>query len=291
MSELLQLLFFFVLLLCIGTVSWLGYLEKRAGLGWVRYVLLVLIGAFTLFFGGFAALLHWALSQPDFGQELVSQSPVELSFFVPIFYLVAAAGVVTLALPFFRWLLARAGVTLPLPDRHQPPFCWLVGSFTLDSVVHLWSLYIFLASAIFFGIILVLADPLVLAAEMKHSNLYLSSLLNMVIFTTFAIQASGFWLNYSPRQVWHEMGLGALNKRLLAIGLGSAVVLTILVTVLNSLVEPYVDPNILKAVEAISQSLAPPDKPWLVLLSGLVIGLCAGIGEEMLFRGLIQPVF
>jgi len=86
--------------------------------------------------------------------------------------------------------------------------------------------------------------------------------------------------------VFQRLGLGPLNRRQLLEALGWIVLLVILQS-LGGVAWKAIDPEQVALVEELSQKLYQGFGFW----HWLALAVGAGIGEEILFRGALQPVF
>lgn len=280
-----EYIIFFIAMGLIGLVAWVGYLEHRFRP--IRYVILGLIGLIGVSFFGFGSLLQWALSQPEFLKQLgldASAStapgvpPMDLSVFATAFSCVGAMSLISL-FPLLRRLLAKS----------------IFPGFQPDHVVHIWSLFMAGCAAIALTTILALYDPKLFVQNLTVIDLYWSVFFNLIAFVMFVVLASGVGILYPVQAFWsnftHMLKLSPLTIKDWGLCIGFALGLAAIVTGLNGVLLQYTDPEALKTIEAMGDTMAPTDNPMQVVLSGIVIGGCAGVGEELLFRGLMQPVF
>jgi len=111
------------------------------------------------------------------------------------------------------------------------------------------------------------------------------SLMDVIALPALAFCLVGVWVVRSPRESIKRLGLEKLDGRQVGIALGLLLPLLVLAVGIDGLgrqlqPERYAElENILKAM---SSNVTNP-------IVALIIGFCAGIGEEILFRGAIQP--
>ncbi|MCP4417766.1 MAG: CPBP family intramembrane metalloprotease [Chloroflexi bacterium] len=119
--------------------------------------------------------------------------------------------------------------------------------------------------------------------------------LSSVSIGLFIIQSSGFvfisflgvgWMiRRNGTAVLQRLGLGPINRKQVLESLGWIVLLIILQT-LGGIAWETIDPEQVALVEDLSQQLYVDFSFW----HWLALALAAGIGEEILFRGALQPV-
>lgn len=111
------------------------------------------------------------------------------------------------------------------------------------------------------------------------------SVMNVIAFPALAFCLVGIWVVRSPREAIKRLGIEKLDGRQVSVALGLVLPLLILAVGIDGLgrqlqPERYAElENILKAM---SSNVTNP-------AIALILGFCAGIGEEILFRGAIQP--
>jgi membrane protease YdiL (CAAX protease family) len=113
------------------------------------------------------------------------------------------------------------------------------------------------------------------------------SLINAVMYVGIAFGLVGLWIVRGPRDAARRLGLTRPTWRQAAIAVGLVAPMLLLSTgidALGRLVQPDRYAQLERVLNAMGSSVTNPS-------IALLLGLCAGIGEELLFRGAIQPRF
>ncbi len=186
-------------------------------------------------------------------------------------------------------LLTVLGSVLLLVPRVRPALIRL-GRLALDpdDTVHLvamtfalWLVGLTLAQLLLIGDL-----PVEVLAE--GTELTLGALWEQgIAFVLFALLGVGLGLRRSAGETWERLGLRPLTWRQGAIVVGAIVLLTVWDALL-SLGWQAADPASFERISRISETLFGG---VMGPLGALTIGLSAGIGEELLFRGALQPRF
>lgn len=115
----------------------------------------------------------------------------------------------------------------------------------------------------------------------------LSELVTAFVFVALAFGLVGLWIVRGPREAARRLGLERPTWRQLGIAVGLVVPLFGLATGVDALgrwLQPEVYAQLERVLNAMSRGVTNPGV-------AVALGLCAGIGEELLFRGAIQPRF
>lgn len=109
--------------------------------------------------------------------------------------------------------------------------------------------------------------------------------LNALTFVLVAYAAVGYRIHRTGAQATDRLGLAWPDLRTLGIGL-AAVVPCFVVSMIGSFLTVAFQPDVVNNLEeTMDQMTSGLDNP----LGALFIGLSAGVGEEVLFRGAVQP--
>ena len=111
-------------------------------------------------------------------------------------------------------------------------------------------------------------------------------------FVVVAVLGVGAGIRRSPRETLARLGYGPIS--LMHVGIIALfIVAAFALSVATDAVFSQVQPDLYREVGEVSQTLFNPKGMGLVpaVLFALLIGVGAGLGEETLFRGAVQPVF
>jgi hypothetical protein len=111
-------------------------------------------------------------------------------------------------------------------------------------------------------------------------------------FVVLAIVGVGAGIRRSPRETLARLGYGPISLRhvgVVALFIAGAFALSLAADYLFSVLQP----DLYRQVGEVSSTLFDPSGLSLAsaVLFALLIGVSAGLGEETLFRGAVQPVF
>jgi len=113
------------------------------------------------------------------------------------------------------------------------------------------------------------------------------SLVNVVMYVGIAFALVGLWIVRGPRAAAQRLGLARPTWRQAAIAVALVVPMLLLSTgidALGRLVQPERYAQLERVLNAMGSNVTNP-------AIALLLGVTAGIGEELLFRGAIQPRF
>jgi membrane protease YdiL (CAAX protease family) len=161
--------------------------------------------------------------------------------------------------------------------------------FRPDSIVHLTAMYVCLYGLGLQIITFVLGGGLTGLAETYENGLGVADLLaNFIPFVVLSLFGVGLGIRRNWTQVRERLGLYWPGKRGVLISLALVVVLFIYVAALSliwmALVSEETYEEQTKASDALTESV---NSVWLAFL----VAATAAIGEEIAFRGALQPIF
>lgn len=235
----------------------------------LTYLSLVLVNLFLLC-GALVCLGLYAISQPEWREAMPDLVlPFESAALLGLAGALAATALAALAflLPPVRRLLAR---WLPI----DPASC-------MDCVALAFAVYFVGLTALQFGLLggvegLALADFSPTAADLLFSGLAL---------IIFALLGVGWIMRRSTGETLRRLGLGRMQAKhlLLALGLIPAfLILDVAVSLVWSSLDPAGAEQVANANKALFGGMA-------TLSLAVPLALATGIGEEVLFRGAVQP--
>jgi len=241
--------------------------ESRRAWRLLTFASLFLINA-AVFVLGLLILALPALSR-------LTQVPLSPALAGFSFAKLGAAAVVTAVLGLFALL--------------NPVRRWLASYLHIDpdSPVHTTALVLLLYLSVSSIGVLVGAGPWLMEG-LESANLSPWAVVSgQVVFVLFALAGTGFGLRRNARQALRRLGLGPLTLRYLGIA-ALAVLLFLVLDYVTALLWQRIWPLDYRSIMDSSQQLFGGfGSP----LGALTLALAAGIGEETLFRGALQPVF
>jgi membrane protease YdiL (CAAX protease family) len=183
------------------------------------------------------------------------------------------------------WFVVALGLSLVLPLAR--PFRKLMGVLTpMDpaSPIDMMGIGVVLSVMVYFAFAIT-ADPG--AAAEVGAVTAISQFVNVAFFVAVAFIAVGSGVYRSVRDAVSRLGLTVPSWRDVVVGV-VAVVPTFMLSIMGSLLTLYFQPDLFADLgETIDQMSAGTS----VTLISVVLFASAGIGEEILFRGAIQPRF
>lgn len=262
MTDLLNALLQFGPLLLIIVLANLG--ERARLFQWLTFAALVLVNLILILAGSALAI-----------GAVASQGGV-----------VPGEGALVLDNPVAGLAAMGAGLLgfLPLVPRIRRTIAsWL--PINPDHAVHTTALVfsIYLVGLTVAQFSLDLADLVAAGAQLTAAAAWAQGL----AFMLFGLLGVGVGIRRSWSQTLERLGLTRLSRRQIALGLGVMVVLQVFDLTI-SYVWAFVDPESFNELSEITRGLLGQ---FTGPLGALTIGLSAGFGEEILFRGAVQPRF
>lgn len=152
-----------------------------------------------------------------------------------------------------------------------------------DSIVDLFGLIAFLWALTIGLVSLVTVDLDAIQDQLRIT--VTDSLVNVVMYVGIALALVGLWIVRGPREAVRRLGLTRPTWRQAAIAVALVIPLLLLgagIDALGRLVQPEKYAQLERVLNAMGSGVTNP-------AVALILGVCAGIGEELLFRGAIQP--
>jgi hypothetical protein len=243
----------------------------------------VLIVAITYFFlVGFAFFLVWWAHEA--ARDRSAMVGLYLLIGAPGFLLFVAGLAISTRRGLDGWgpilLLGGIGFLLGLNPKARALLA-RAGDFNPDDPVHV------LGSGIFFGALGFVAGQLVTSPEPAEVSSYdtASIVIQGIFLTALAVVAVGYRIDRTWPAVIERLGLVRPTFTGISVALG-AVVLGFIASVIGSVLTRATNE---RYAEEINRSLEVLTTSSPSYIAAPVIGLSAGIGEELLFRGVLQP--
>lgn len=101
----------------------------------------------------------------------------------------------------------------------------------------------------------------------------------------------GLFLKRSPQKLFERLGLGKINLTTLLQMAGITAIMIFASLVLEHLALQYTPPEIISVLKTFVSSMNKTPDWGSLLFNAVLVSLSAGIGEELIFRGLLQPRF
>lgn len=239
----------------------------------------------TLVFGfiiGFVYFLVWWSYQARADRAAMVGLYIILG--VPGFLLLVAGVAVSVRGDVSPWgltlTLTALGLIAPISRRTRELFSRF-GSFDAEDPLHMTGLGLFLGLIGFWGGQNILSRAPDVVAEVDVGPIVVQG----VFFIALALACVGFGIGRDGHQSRVRLGLGPLTGRGVLVALG-VVVAGFAVAIASSALQLAIDPD---TSEVIDQNLEAITGGHPMLIMAPLIGLSAGIGEELVIRGVLQP--
>lgn len=259
---------FLICLLSIGLIGWACYFTPNNK--WVRWALLSVVGisnTLLLLFGGAAiAVVQGHLSKTPLPKET-------------LYY-----GYLLLAMSIWGW-----SIVIPWTRQKIAQFLPGINGGTLPDI-YLLTLFghIFLIQAAFTT---VLYNPALYLSILKNIQLTMSTAYTLLGFIALTALLSGCGIAYLVKDYSAQMGLDGLSKKQMLLFIGIGLALIPLMQGLENVLLPLHSPQTREILTQITHAFKLNTTAPLIVISAAVLGLFAGIGEEILCRGFLQPKF
>ena len=275
--ESVNLLLTLALLVCVGAIVYAANLDALGGEGPRRsrpllYALLagLVLYAFLLFEAAFLGPLQPAISADAWP---VDRGAALLCALLTV--LTAVTGLLLLRSPRAGVLLARVLHRTGF-DPHAP--------------VHIVAIVLSLSLLVYTLSGLALSGGLQgMAQQIEQSGVGLGeTLLNQLLWLLVALLGVGLFIRRTPTQAAERLGLRWPTPGDIARGLGAGLGMVLAVFAFTALWAALVTPEQLAQQTAASQMLA---RSFDTVPAAFVLSLAVAVGEEVFFRGALQPVF
>lgn len=240
---------------------------------WLRVIFEFFLWGYALITLGLGLLMGLTLlgkTIPAAQQDLIS----------PISIIMTSIGLLTLPVlwqPSRRWILGWAKKFPGIPA--QP-----------DSFPHQVGLVLALMGI---GLCLMLFSALTeadLLKQMDSANMLLGTFVMLLVFLLNSFTAIGFLLDRSFKDCLDRLGLKPITRQQLLQCLGWAFFLFALVQgVTYGIIQPYFPESFAFQAKIMAKLTAGLDGPN-ALIGMALVSIFAGLGEDIFFRGLMQPV-
>jgi membrane protease YdiL (CAAX protease family) len=186
----------------------------------------------------------------------------------------------------FLDLAAAVSASLALLPSVRRTVGRLIPGFRPDSAINAVGLSLYLLVLLFYVSLQVSSDQLKQLSQPgpSPSVLFIIST-NQLPFLLVAVVGVGLFTRRSLRQIALRLGLYWPGWRWICGSVGVAIALVIFGTFFDSLMA-HLTPEQSKSIQQVSAQLLKNVNSWV---PAMAIALAAGIGEEILFRGALQP--
>lgn len=253
---------------------------------WFPYLLYLLVGIIAYLGLNVFSLGFLESLSPEQMEEMGLTAPPDVS---------ATTGTVFFA---FSLMMATLGFFVVRSRDVRIRFKILVGentNYNPDSIVHTTALILTLLTFVATGSLFILSGGVegfaeeLAAAEVDNLSSNLELTVTLFMYLVVSVIGVGFGLRRNWRETLDRLGLKMPTERDVKWGVGVAVLLYVIVYVMGTIWMLMVSPEVFESQTAASEQLFAQYSGSL--LTGLLLALSAGIGEEIFFRGALQPVF
>jgi membrane protease YdiL (CAAX protease family) len=278
---------FLLVLLYIGVVIYVANqddLKQRAApvarpMSVLTWLLYGLVGLTVLFAGS----IFFLGTTPEFAASLEA-------FDEPSVNIDGTAAVVSLGLALIVCVLSSAVITSPQARQTLRRLIGSSGAYRPESSVHTTGVVLALLSFSWAVSLFVLQGGLSgMADDMQSESLTVSSLIfDAVMRLVIAFLGVGLMIRRDLPQTLERLGLRIPTWDDLRWGVGGGIILIAVLMVTASLWEALV------SEEQFTQQTEAADQIAMMfntLPLALLVSVCAAVGEEILFRGAMQPIF
>jgi uncharacterized protein len=246
------------------------------------FVKLLYLLAFLPIFYGACAVVQLTVLRPK-------TRYVVIGTFATLAALISLTGLLAFAVPDIinrqsgTLLLVIAGVTiLPMIKSVRNLFARFT-PIDPNSTVDISGLIVALWILVVAGTALFTVDLEALASQAQIN--VSDSIISVLAYPALAFCLVGVWVTRTPREAVKRLGIERLDLRQIGIAFGLVIPLLVLGVGLDALgrqLQPELYAQLENVIKAMSANVTSP-------AVALILALSAGIGEEILFRGAIQP--
>jgi membrane protease YdiL (CAAX protease family) len=181
------------------------------------------------------------------------------------------------------WILLACGLSCVLPLVKQ--FRYLVSQVTpLDPASPLDMIGLAVVMLIFtFGGASLASEPTPSSGTISLAEVFVQGLAEVGV----AFAAIGLWIYRTPRQAIERLGLVRLTAKIVFVAAGLFVVALVVNAIAYQIFRQLQPGAVADYERVIKDTASGSNGPFAALL----FGLSAGVGEELVFRGVIQPRF
>ncbi|MBY0402916.1 MAG: CPBP family intramembrane metalloprotease [Cyanobacteria bacterium] len=237
---------------------------------WVRYCFFAVLGLYNAAFFALTGILSFVAFDFTTSGITIAQDNY---FWGAMGCLVVSVLTLLILVPITRPFIFKA---FPPAVPQSPPHILGAVLFVMLSVNYLLSLTIFY-------------DKAAMLKLLKESSLEVSAVTMFVTILMIVIGGAGLLVRRGWKSTLSRLGLIKLSLKDVGMCVGFAVgMLAVLLSLDQILIRPYF-PDAFAVSAEFDHAMKLVGSPEQILIGSLLIALCAGLGEEMLFRGLLQP--
>ncbi|MFL5761571.1 MAG: CPBP family intramembrane glutamic endopeptidase [Thermomicrobiales bacterium] len=200
------------------------------------------------------------------GTLLIVAGIAYLSFGKPNGFIFLAAGL-SCVMPLFKQLRQFVAQFTPLDPMSPLDMCGLAIVFLIFT----------------FGGATLALEPTPSSEDVSLAEVFVQALAEIGI----AFAAVGLWIYRTPRQATDRLGLVRLTVKLASVAAGF-LILALIMNAVGVQLMHYLQPGVVDDYERVLKETASGSHNPI---AALIFGLSAGVGEELVFRGVLQPRF
>lgn len=274
-----------------GTIIYAANMQQiHQTSGRIVNTLLLIVSALGILLGGYIALI--ALVQPMAAEtamsaeqaEILAQLPnvssVAALFFMVLSFVLGTISIIVIVSREARLWIARVVIRGDDKNRHYNP----------DSIVHTTAIVLAIFEILNVVGGFVLAGGIEgIASELAETLSFEMLFSGLLTYLLVALLGVGLFIRRDGQQTLQRLALNSIHPRQLLIGAAMGFVAFCIVYGLEIAWSMVVSP------EKFAEQSAAAEQLFLAfsgsLVAGLLLALTSAIGEEILFRGALQPIF